>query len=109
MTASTEYAPGAQDVTSAKGADAAASGVAGSSSPARPAHSFPVHSAARALLVRRAMAEHSTLALDGIDKLLAAGHTDAALIQLEGLREAEKLLQGRIATAIRTLMVGGAG
>jgi hypothetical protein len=109
MTAPTPYAPGAQDPTSAKGAGAAASGDAGSSSPARPAQSFPTASAARALLVRRAMAEHSTLALDGIDMLLDAGHTDAALIQLEGLREAEKLLAARIASTIRTLLTGSAG
>lgn len=55
------------------------------------------------------MAEHFTLAQDGIDKLLDAGHTDAALIQLEGLREAASLLQSRITTTIRNLMTGGAG
>lgn len=109
MTNATPYAPGAQDVTSVNGAGAAASGDAGSSSPARPAQAFPVAAAARALLVRRAMAQHSTLALDGIDKMLEAGHTDAALIQLEGLREAERLLAARIATAVRALMAGGAG
>lgn len=109
MTARTPYAPGAQNVTPLKGAGAAASGDAGSSSPARPAHPFPAEAAARALLVRRAMAEHFTLAQDGIDKLLDAGHTDAALIQLEGLREAASLLQSRITTTIRNLMTGGAG
>lgn len=87
--------------------DAVPGGAAAAAS--RPAQAFPAAAAARALLVRRAMAQHSTLALDGIDKMLEAGHTDAALIQLEGLREAERLLAARIATAVRALMGGGAG
>jgi len=107
MKVSVPYAPGARQFPSVEGAGAAASGDAGVSSPARPAHPFPVAAAARALLVRRAMSEHFITAQDAIDKLLDGGHTDAALIQLEGLREAEKLLASRIETTIRNLMLGG--
>lgn len=104
MTAPREIAPAT--VFPLGGSPEAASGRAAAAA-SRPAQPFPADRAARALLARRAMAEHFTLAQDGIDKLLEAGHTDAALIQLEGLREAATLLEGRIATTIRALMLGG--
>ena len=104
MTRAREIAPatvfplGGSPVTANGGATIAAT---------RPAQPFPARQVARALLVRRAMSEHFITAQDAIDKLLDAGHTDAALIQLEGLREAEKLLASRIETTIRNLMLGG--
>src|SRR5689334_20368401 len=67
---------------------------------ARSAQSFPLATAARALLVRRAMVLHVGAAEDFMrgldDDLLAAGDGEAMAIAIEGLREAARVLELRM-------------